>query len=403
MHLTRSGDNILISYSALLTSDNAKAHLYHFCATLLTRGYAELKPVFSCNEDETTKLVTAEVILPSAVHASVRRAKSSHPFKTERAAMVDAAFNAYVALHRNGLVNDNLLPLRIKVADVVGEIQSRPSLIQVLPRLNPWSLLQKHHSGWTRNLVEVEIGGKREGSLWMYLLADCPPISDIPLFWNGNTRGVIHISKDHTGLAPPDILSLANQTLTLLSAVFPSSRIGDINDFMVLFEPHDYVASQEVVPALDVFVDKRGKIEPQDYGLLRYLGRAYVFEEVISTSPAFMVRARRFPKKRDFLRCPDAAACLRDTPVLEIPLADCTMDILPARYAFAAACVPSILHCIENTILAQELQQNLLATIEISNLDLIIEATTTSSASSEKNFERLEYLVRLFCLDIYGY
>lgn len=68
------------------------------------------------------------------------------------------------------------------------------------------------------------------------------------------------------------------------------------------------------------------------------------------------------------------------------------MDILPARYAFAAACVPSILHCIENAILAQELQQNLLATVEISDLDLIIEATTTSSASSDKNLERLEYL-----------
>lgn len=397
VNLIKCSHTVLISYSALLTSDNAKAHLYHFCATLLTRGHAALKPVFFCNEDRTTRLVTAEVILPSAIHASVRRAKSSRPFRTERAAMVDAAFNAYVALHRNGLVNDNLLPLRIKVADVVGEIQSRPSLIQVLPRLNPWSLLQKRHSGWIRNLVEVEIGGNRAGSLWMYLLADCPPISDIPLFWNGNTKGVIRISKDLTGLAQPDIMRLANQTSTLLSAVFPSSRInGDINDFMVLFEPYDYQASQKVVPALNVFVNQRGKIEPQDYGLLRYLEGAYVFEEVISTSPNFMVRARRFPKKRDFLRCSDVAASSRDTPVLELPLAGCTMDILPARYAFAAACVPSVLHCIENAILAQELQRNLLATIEISNIDLIIEATTSSSASPDNNFERLEYLVRRF-------
>ncbi|KAH0398316.1 P-loop containing nucleoside triphosphate hydrolase protein, partial [Aureobasidium melanogenum] len=81
---------------ALLTLDNAKSHLNHFCATLQTANHVDHRPVFECRTD-AENLITATVLLPSSVSQKYRTAVSAHSWKTERAAMKDAAFQACVA------------------------------------------------------------------------------------------------------------------------------------------------------------------------------------------------------------------------------------------------------------------------------------------------------------------
>jgi hypothetical protein len=100
------------STDALLTLDNAQAHLYHFCAvsTLQASNYVDLRPEFTA-EEGGLRAWTATVTLPSFVHQDVRTASSSRAWASESTAIKDAAFEAYVALHNAGLVNDNLLPL----------------------------------------------------------------------------------------------------------------------------------------------------------------------------------------------------------------------------------------------------------------------------------------------------
>ena len=101
------------STGALLTSDIAKAHLHHFCSvsTLQASNYVAVRPEFTAHHSTIDGLWSAEVTLPSFVHPEVRTASSSQRWRSEAAAIKDAAFESYVALHKAGLVNDNLLPL----------------------------------------------------------------------------------------------------------------------------------------------------------------------------------------------------------------------------------------------------------------------------------------------------
>ncbi|KAL5317071.1 hypothetical protein ACEPPN_016125 [Leptodophora sp. 'Broadleaf-Isolate-01'] len=64
-------------------------------------------------------------------------------WRTERAARKEAAFQAYVALHEAGLVNDNLLPLNREGTVVRDEREELPSIMEVSEQLNPWVSLAK--------------------------------------------------------------------------------------------------------------------------------------------------------------------------------------------------------------------------------------------------------------------
>lgn len=364
----------------------------------MTGSQLELKPVFACHEDPDG-LISAEAILPAAVHASLRRAKSSRSFKTERAAIADTAFETYKMLHENGLVNDNLLTSRTKLHDVAGDMTSRPSLIEVLPRLDPWSLDLCYPLVWNRSLVELEIDGVRQGCLRMVLPVLLPHIMNISLHWNALERANVRIRREHD-VNGDDIDQLRHSTSVLLSIVYPASRFDHSKqDLLALFQPYDFETSPDLLSAREVVVGKT--IDPLDFGLLRVMGqigRAFVYDHEAapsrqsSANTELKILARKFPKKRDFVHKPDAIASMKDSSLVELSLDECTMDKLPARYAFTAACIPSILHSIENTVLAQHLQRTLLEPISIDNIDLIIEATTSSAANYQTNYERLEYL-----------
>jgi hypothetical protein len=72
--------------------------------------YAETRPVFSFREKDSG-LITCTVTLPNCVKSSLRSTRGRREWRTERAAMRDAAFQCYVALFEAGLLNDHLLPL----------------------------------------------------------------------------------------------------------------------------------------------------------------------------------------------------------------------------------------------------------------------------------------------------
>ena len=80
---------------ALLDFDNAVAHLYHFCSTLPSKEYVDLRPEFICFEE--AKLIGATVTLPLSVPQEVRLAKSKSLWKSEKNTIKDSAFQAYVS------------------------------------------------------------------------------------------------------------------------------------------------------------------------------------------------------------------------------------------------------------------------------------------------------------------
>lgn len=115
--------------------ETALAHLNHFCASLPKQPYVDLDPVFSFEEDKTTQLIRAKVSLPSCIDPSLRRTCGKRIWHSERMATKDAAFQAYVKLHRAGLVNDHLLPFH---SEDMKASERRTPIILVSGQHNPW-------------------------------------------------------------------------------------------------------------------------------------------------------------------------------------------------------------------------------------------------------------------------
>lgn len=376
------------STGALLTLDNAKSHLYHFCATLQTSNYVDHRPTFQCRTD-VGDLVTAEVLLPSCVDQKYRKAISAHGWRTERAAMKDAAFEACVALHRGGLLNDHLLPLHIQTPDQAR--QDRPSLIQVAKRLDPWSLGEADL--WHEHFVDVEIKGQPKISMAMYLPVLCPAIDDILLHWSMSVKGVASIKAGlPTDLDAESLATKQRNTETLLASVL--SATPDSKSYAALFQPLDCtpgtLLGRGSQPA-SVALSKANDIA--EMGLVRQngqQGRTYVYTSHSETLRSLEVE--NFPKKRDFLSVPAGESKKNKLTRQELPIDQCTVDVLPVRYSFFVVCIPSILHKVENIVLATHLQNGLLSSIDIKNAQLIVEATTTGAADFTASYERLEYL-----------
>lgn len=74
-----------------------------------------------------TGLITATVTLPNCETALVRSASGRGAWRTELAAMKDAAFQAHSTLFRAGLLNDNLLPLSHELMQGMMERDNLPS------------------------------------------------------------------------------------------------------------------------------------------------------------------------------------------------------------------------------------------------------------------------------------
>lgn len=149
------------STGAVLTLENAKAHLYHLCAvsTLQSSKYVDLRPEFSTQQAEIPGTWTAYVTLPFFVHPDIRTSHSSQPWHREDTAIKDAAFQSYVRLHKEGLVNDNLLPMTRDYGPGIGEHVDQPSLVKVANQFDSWlrmsEMLATQQKTWHTSTVSV--------------------------------------------------------------------------------------------------------------------------------------------------------------------------------------------------------------------------------------------------------
>lgn len=181
---------------ALLTLANAKAHLYHFCATssLHNNRHVDLRPEFATTNYGGKTPWTAVTTLPSFVNLKIRTAPSSRAYHSEATAIKDAAFEAYVALHKECLVNNNLLPLR---QDPQFHFVDQPSTIKICERLDPWKLaLQPGKTGqvqWHATQLEINHGDQTIVAAALWLPVVLPPVQNFKLFWNENTTYTVRI------------------------------------------------------------------------------------------------------------------------------------------------------------------------------------------------------------------
>lgn len=387
---------------------------------LPSEPYVDNRPVFSIDDDEEGSR-RRTVILPSSVHPEVRSVRGKRGWRTKRAAMKDAAFEAYKALYEFGLVNDNLLPLASKPELKFGELPELPSLIEVSEQYDPW--VELAHS-WSspdthRQQISVRQNGVLVDVLPMALTvpAIVPTLEPLTLFWDQRTTFTLLFDPARpVPLATPEsIQQMRVITATFLQAVSP--RLADTpDDFVALFGPDIpeaelgrwINANKGHEPALDVYPLRSG-FHAIEMGIVRdctdynkpLIFKRWLVSEADSPSPVVDLECDPLPRRRNLLsrqifsEGPDQEASNVASNIASkvriIPAATCTIDSLPFAQSIFGLFISAIVERLAATLIAAKLCKAVLKDVGFSSIRHVITAITTPSAQAGTNYQRYEF------------
>ncbi|KAJ5691807.1 hypothetical protein N7462_001230 [Penicillium macrosclerotiorum] len=403
---------IVPSTSARLSADDAMQHLHHFCAVLPVDESVDNRPSFSF-EDNPRGLIRSTVTLPNSVHPAVRQTQGRRWWRTERAARKESAFQAYKALWKYGLVNDNLLPLTRKPDLQFTEDTQLPAVIECSEQYDPymdlaniWVSPDPHQT----NITVSHKGVVNQNFLMSMVLPQWTPMpDDMTFYW----------SKDETlkvSLTDPqrlmDFTTETLQTMREITSIYlqaPSSRVnGPEKDFVALFVPTAPPGTFEEWIQKYQGTDKALDIYAQDptrplVGIVRdtakYSEPRLFREWVISRTDQkthVEIECQSLPRRRNLLQDWNTATAGEDgemaTPKTHIvPAAGCTVDRLPSEIAIFGRFISAILDRFEATMVAHKLNDTILKGAKISKIEHVLTAITSPIAQATANYQLYEF------------
>ena len=371
-------------------------------------------------------LSVAKVRLPNSVDASVREASSATEWKSEKLAKRDAAFEAYVTLYHAGLVSDNLLPIRgydEAAAEAQSAVEKIVSLVEINEQLNIWTSIAHNWQSGT-DLQSFNICITHQGNILTEILMLFPWLLpdnlNFDIYRDAYTTFGVEIRRGSSvPQAQPQTKAIAEITALLLRSVFSSRMDSPQTDFIAQFFPPQaedlsiwYKQNCGTLPAC-LLVDKI--LPRRSVGIIRDLTNndvPHIFEGIEKLRPSCVhdqldgamqsaeevveevicIRAKRLPKRADFLH-PIRSNLDKPSSSSKLLLAkDCSVDRLPFTYAQFALFIPSILHKIETSIIAEDLCKTVLPLVGFSDLSLVLTAISTTAAQEPTNYQRLEFL-----------
>jgi dsRNA-specific ribonuclease len=416
-----------------LNHQNAQPFLAYFCDTG-SSAYTSNQPEYIINRQELAPgivQVTAKVVLPSYIDPSLRVAHSKSKWTTEKAAKRDAAFQAYVALYKKGMVDDNLMPLhRKKYAHSTTTAQEKqPKLIQVSECWNPWhaiAQLRRDDLPLIPTRVQFDQPNPLSVPEMMLLLPSRIPCGwEFDLFWNQDVTLKARISNERDTNLDFDSRQAARFTHELFLTAYQNRMTSPDVDFLTLFWP-----TQAIQLPIEEFLSSiKGKIGPftdtnrftveqmRELGMARTTerySRPFIIEQVVKKTSADVVmqdtetpadaiepikpephfQGTTLPKRTDFLhQIPQSEMLpLAHTAQQLEPVRICHIDRMPAKFAKFALFIPSITHKIEVLFIAERLARTVLKRVEFSNLAHVLTAISASSAHEENDYQRYEFL-----------
>jgi dsRNA-specific ribonuclease len=349
-------------------------------------------------------------MLPISVDPAVRNASGLEAWATERLAKQDAAFEAYKALYRAGLVNDHLLSAA-QETDELANLQipdHRPSLVSVSPLIDPWPLIARHQQQNPHTYYRTRLTLRDTDDTLAYILlltpTVLPTIPEVLLHWNQSTHFRIEGSwLQGVILSDDEITVLRSITYKILFTVHQGRMQTKRHDFLWLIAPCDpsgnlerciWLSDWEQSPCSAKKLIAQNVQLPQ-WGLVNQKGdgRRYIPKAVIAHD---RLQVMRMPKRRDFLHTMSMAADGKNahTKIEEIAASECLVEPVPAVYSMFALFIPSTLHRFDVSMIAETLRTTLLAPIALdsSDLPLITRAIQSSAADAIDNYQRLEFL-----------
>ncbi|KAK0367338.1 Dicer-like protein 2 [Friedmanniomyces endolithicus] len=387
----------IASTGALVTFDEVKAHLSHFCSvsTLRVSNYVDTRPDYVAQQ--SAKGWTAIVTLPSFLHEDIRTASSAEVWHSEAAAIKDAAFEAYVALHKADLLSDNLLPLVAEPSPEEGEQHAdQPSLVEVADRTSSWCPLAHQMAkgcvDWHR--ATVTFAGHE----------DLDPLAQemhFSLYWNEQVSYIVTVSATRTVRLDPGRLEVLRRDTDIALRTVHGPRMpidGRIDTMLLLDLPKPLDAGHMPCTEYLRIVDK----DSHGLGLVHVNGQqglSYMLQrldkiQANSENGEHRLVVKRFPKRKDFLhevprRQSGSVAYTSEESLLA---SECSVDKVPLKTCLIAAFLPSVMHRIDVRLIAQSLQATVLEKVNIMDTSLIIEAISSPSAGEARDYNRLEYL-----------
>ncbi|PGG98382.1 hypothetical protein AJ79_08890 [Helicocarpus griseus UAMH5409] len=427
-NVEEEGDDYLRieSTGALLTLENARPHLEHFCATLHCT-FTDTRPVFITEESKLDGTVTVKVILPSLLDPEFRVIRGSKRWKTERMAERDAAFQAYAKLYKQGLVNENLLPVHWQLGDDLSpEVsEKRPSIMKVAGRINPWTMIANRWGTAEilyQSVIEISSTSLRFPQMRMVLPIPLPCDISFDVFWNEENTFNISLKPTALRLKADLAANAADVTYTLLSSAFANRMLSSRTDFSCLFLPAIEPTAEAIIKWCSSVQGRIPASDSQNYdvedfkmlGLVRPLDRIarpwmaerfrwlkYVPEdadfengEMVEESEILHVEGTVWPKRTDFLHpaANNDGLHLHHTAKKCHPVRNCSIDKLPLEYSMFALLTPSIIHNVEIYFIAEQLNKTILAPVAIRDLSLVVTAISASVAREATNYQRIEFL-----------
>ena len=323
-------------------------------------------------------------------------------------AVKDTAFQAYIALHRKGLVNDNLLPLLGYDEDVPADVETRQALYEVSQTYDPWADVARE---WMkldilyRKVVSIKRPGKPALSIDMILPRRFASFSPYMLYWDEKTTytASIHEPASSTAVNAAFLPAMRLVTSTILRSVHSSRMASDVDDFLVLFLPcidqadlgSWLVANSGDFPASDICSTSL----ESPCGLIRepsLYGAPHIFQDF---GVEDTIKVLALPKRRDFLHYSypnqqeenERRANITERKTRILPVQSSTMDRLSLDFVECSLLIPSILHQLWRRSLAVDLSNSVLEDVGFSNVEYIITATNAPSSNETTNYQQLEF------------
>lgn len=423
---TSSMHFIVESTGARLDFDNAKSHLHHFCRVLSKGEYVDCRPDYVVHQHVSGETLGVTVLLPPFLPKNLRKAESALAWKTEKNAMKDAAFQAYVGLYEAGLINDHLLPYKLE--ELPGVENHVPRTIQE-SRYNPWPeiarLWQQKGQRWLYTISCWDENGHTRGNYEMVVPVQLPQSRTITIYMSYEVEWKLQISSG-TAIPHSEAERLPDHTTTLLAMIFGHRWAVEDKKCIIQLFVRDEDLSREQISAT-VFDSNLHCEANQPFLIRAEQNGPFEFKELLTSKPlisdiqhafygydeapeddCYLV-LKKWTKRADFTHS------IKEDPSAQIPsskrlgwvypMSWCRVDTIRKSHANFAMFIPTIIHEIEVMLTATKLYNNLLRPLGISDLQLVIEAISSRSAVEPVDYERVEFLgdsILKFCSCIQG-
>ncbi|KAI1132220.1 RNase3 domain-containing protein [Nemania abortiva] len=396
------------STGAQLDFDQAKSHLEHLCRKLTSKQYVDHSPYYIPEQihgcGDGIPRISAVVHLPPSLPQDIRRVKSRGLWYSEKNAFKDAAFQAFKAIYKAGLVNDNLMPL---TDDTFESVEARSSVWEVDTLWKPWRRIAQLW-GESNERVQRELclkdGDRVIARFEASLPCHFPKLPSFKIYWDPTHTWTVETSE-HYNLTTASALK-ADQSAALIDLAYGHRwEVKDLAHILHLQSTEDVAFRQHIGQraATD------GALDPE-FVIRNIKGKPHLFIERLPSKPSLdlvqniekdawnepedvpWLAVRPWPRRQDLLhRVIDPPRSDKRYP-RALPLSHCTVDTVDRSKALFGCVIPSIIHMFEIYLTAEELRRNVLEEVNFSDTSLILTAISSRAASGATDYERLEFL-----------